>query len=156
MDAEETRDRTIHGLRTSILNNATAYAFSVMITLVLVATQQELQPVTTPRLFLFGLGATLAFAGVEAVATSGFRVRVRPDPTEAVALGSAIAVLSVALSLGAAVLVLELVAGGLGWFLTPFAATVVYVGASGVEMAVGRWRAEQQESEEEQEEPPDG
>lgn len=155
MDTEEGRNRAIHGLRSSILNNSTAYAFSVMITVVLLATQQALKPVTTGRLFLFALGATIAFAGVEAVATAGFRVRVRPDPSEAVALGSAFAVLSVTLGLGAAVLALQVVSGAVGWFVAPFAGTVMYVAASGLEMAFGRWQEERIRAEQEEEDPPE-
>lgn len=155
MEPREAGERTVHGLRTSILNNATAYGFSVMITLVLVAAQRSLEPPAMGELFLFAVGAASAFAVVEAVATSWFRVRVRPEPTQAVALGSAFAVVSVTVGLGAAILVLQSLSGRLAWFVAPFVATSTYVVASGAEMAVGRWRAEQMESEEEDEDPSD-
>lgn len=155
MDRKEATERAIHGVRTSILNNATAYGFSVMITLVLLATQEGTRSVSTGRLFLFAVGATTAFAIVEGVATSGFRVRVKPDPSEAVALGSAFAMGSVVLSLGTAVLLLRGVGGAPAWFLAPFAATTVFVSASGIELALARWQEERMETKDEEEEPAD-
>ena len=145
------RELLVHGLRAAILNNASAYGFSVMITTVLAATQTILQPPELLELFLYAGGTTIAFAAVEAAVTSGFRVRARPEPSDVVAAGTALATLSVLLALGAGVGVAQLTGGRLGWALTPFAATVTYSTASGVEMALGRRKQERREQETEAE-----
>ena len=130
------RELLVHGLRVAILNNATAYGFSVMITTVFVATQTILAPPQLGELFLFAGGTTVAFAAVEAVATAGFRVRTRPDTSDVVAVGTALATVSVLLSLAVGAGLASLGGGGFGWFLAPFGATVAYSAASGVEMAL--------------------
>jgi hypothetical protein len=130
------RELLVHGLRVAILNNATAYGFSVMITTVFVATQTILATHELGELFLFAGGTTVAFAAVEAVATSGFRVRTRPDRSDVVAVGTALATVSVLLALAVGAGLASLVGGWFGWFLAPFGATVAYSAASGVEMAL--------------------
>jgi hypothetical protein len=130
------RELLVHGLRVAILNNATAYGFSVMITTVFVATQTLLAAPQLGELFLFAGGTTIAFAAVEAVATSGFRVRTRPDRSDVVAVGTALATVSVLLALAVGAGLASLVGGWFGWFLAPFGATVTYSAASGVEMAL--------------------
>jgi hypothetical protein len=141
----------VHGLRTSILNNATAYGFSVMITTVLAATQVVLQTPHLPELFAYAAGATLAFAAVEAAATGGFRIRARPEPSTVVAAGTSLATVSVAAALGAGIGAAKLVDGPVGWFLAAFCATVTYGLLSGVEMALGHRQQEQRDERPEEE-----
>lgn len=140
-----------HGIRTSIFNNAMAYGFSIMITVVLAATQRLLGSPSIVELFVYVLGATTAFVIVESVATRGFRERIRPERTDVVALGAAFAIVSVTASLAVAVGVAHALTGLAGWFVTPFAATTTYIVASGFEMALGRRGQEDRDTETEDE-----
>jgi hypothetical protein len=141
----------VHGLRTSILNNATAYGFSVMITSVFAATQTVLQSPHLPELFAYAAGATVAFAAIEAAATSGFRIRARPEPSEVVAVGTALATVSVLAALSAGIGAAKIIDGPAGWFLAAFCATVTYSLLSGVEMALAHRAQREQEPEQEAE-----
>ncbi|HEX6311950.1 MAG TPA: hypothetical protein VF152_10010, partial [Acidimicrobiia bacterium] len=88
------------------------------------------------ELFLFAAGAIAGFTLVEASVSRGFRYRLRPEPSDVVALGSALSFASVGLGLGTAVLVGVVLDSWLIWPAGAFAATIVYVLASGVEISL--------------------
>lgn len=128
------------GIRTSLRTNATAYAYSVFITICFAIVDITIGGRSVPRIFLFLAGATVAFGLTEAVASRGFRDRFRPEPADVVMLGSAMATISVG-SAGAVVwLTGSAVGGATGWFAGPFLGTITYVLISGAEMAVARRR----------------
>lgn len=126
------------GLRTSIRGNAAAYAYSVTITATFGALSLEEAPASGGRIFLFALGAAAAFTIVEAAGSNLFRDRSRGEPSEVVVLGSAMGVLSIASSLGAAFVVVALLDGWLSWLLAPAGTTAVYLVASALEMGLAR------------------
>jgi hypothetical protein len=124
------------GMQATLLNNSTAYGFSIMITSTFGAVSIEDPSLTTGRLFLFLAGGVLSFAAIEAAASGLFRRRLESEPSDVVALGSSFALFSVAAAVGVAVLVAQLLAGWASWFFAPFLASAVYVLLAGVEMAV--------------------
>jgi hypothetical protein len=151
----------LHGIRTSIRNNASAYPFSVFITGSLAAVDLVVGDRSVGRIFLFVLGATVAFATIEGIASHGFRDRLRPEHSEVVVLGSALAMVSVTAAIAAVWGTVELLSGAPAWFAAPFVGTVVYLVTSSLEMALARRREEQQghadeEEREDEEEPDDG
>ena len=102
-------------------------------------------------MFLYAAGIIAGVTLVEAVASRGFRVRMRGEPADVIALGSSFSFASVGLSVGAAALAAALVPTWAGWLLGSFAASSLYVLASGIEMALAheaqkRREAEQDES----------
>jgi hypothetical protein len=139
------------GLQTTVLNNASAYAYSVTITATFAAAQRVLDSPSLPELFLFVTGATAAFAAVEGAATRGFRDRGRPERGDVIALGSAIAMISVSVSLAVAIGLAHLLGGAVAWFVAPFGATVTFLLLSGLEMMLARREQERRSDTPEQE-----
>lgn len=89
-------ERFRRGVRGAIRDNATAYSYSVLITVTFVATQNILGTPSTVDLFLYVLGATGAFVVVEAISSRFFQVEIKPEPSDVVLVGSAFSPLSVA------------------------------------------------------------
>ena len=87
-----------HGLRTSIRNNASAFGYSIAVTLAFSLAHEKNRPFGLGGALLFVLGASVSFVLLEALASHGFRLRMRGDPPEVVAVGSAFSLLSIGLS----------------------------------------------------------
>lgn len=157
-EVAEAGRRLVHGVRTSILFNSTAYGFSVMVTAGFAMLHRQQGPATTGQIFLFAIGTTTAFAATEAAATRGFRVRVRPDPASVVSLGSAMATVSVTAALGVVALLARVLHGEVAWFVAPWAATVTFVLVAGTEMALARRAGERRDEDDytDETEPGDG
>jgi hypothetical protein len=131
-------DRRLHlvrGMRVTVREDASAFAYSILITATFGAANLAAGPVTVRRLFLFVLGATGAFAVAEAAVSRLFRLRIREEPGDVIVLGSALAPISVGAALAVAVGVLQLSATPAGWILAPFLATLSYVTLAGLQMA---------------------
>jgi amino acid transporter len=120
-------DNYLRGLHASARENVSAYGYSVTITAsfgLLSATEGS------PRvlaIFLFAVGAILAVALVEAIASGGFRHRLEEEPSRVRALGGSISFPSVGLALAAVLLVGNLVSSLLAWPLGSFLATLVFL-----------------------------
>ena len=134
----------IEGLRTSVTSNASAYGFSIMITMSLAVASSQHGTPEVGEIFYFLLGAVAGFVSVEAVATRGFRSRDRGEPADVMVVGSAMAFVSVAGSVGVAALAGELLDGDLVWPVVAFAGTLAYTLMTGIEMALAA-RAEGQD-----------
>jgi hypothetical protein len=124
------------GVRTSLRNNAAPYGYSVMITSSFGILSVELGMPTSGQVFLFLFGAVTAFTVVDAAVSRGFRERLRGEPPEVVALGSAFGYASAGLSVGAAALAGTILGTGAAWPLGSFAATTVFLLTAGVEMGL--------------------
>lgn len=124
------------GLLASIRDNVSAYGYSVMITASAASLVHYLGTPPPWELFLFAAGAVAGFTLVEGLVSRGFRNRLRPEPSDVVALGSAFSFVSVGLGLGSSVLAGLVVGTWLAWPVAAFFATVVYVLASGVEISL--------------------
>jgi hypothetical protein len=137
-----------HGLRTAVRNNASAFAYSVLATATFGMLTIGLGTPSRIEILLFAVGATSAFAVVEASASNFFRDPVRPERSNVVLLGSALSVASVTLALSVVIGVTMLFSGWVAWLLAPMVATVVYLLTAGLEMALAR--ARQDETDEKQ------
>jgi hypothetical protein len=124
------------GIRTSVRNNVSAYGFSIMITATFGVISSELGSPSVGEVFLFCGGGISGVTIVEAIASRGFTMQLRGEPSDVVALGSSFSYLSVGVSVGAAALVALLLSGWLGWTIGALSATGVYVPISGIEMAL--------------------
>ncbi len=138
------------GVRTSVRNNVAAYGFSVMITAAFGVLSAALGSPGTGDVFLYAAGAVAGVTIVEGIASRGFKVRLRGEPSEVVALGSSFSFASVGLAVGAAALSGETLVAWVAWLVGPLLASATYVVASGVEMALAHAAQERREAEREE------
>ena len=156
--------RVIHdlrqGLRTSIVNNGSAYAYSAAITLAYAATGNALGSAGGGELILFALGAALGFAFVEAVAVGRPSGDVPTDPDDVTSLGGALALLSLTSSVAVTIGVSHLMQTLPSWFAWPaasFVATATYITVASVELATARaWQESRDDAPETPPEDPSG
>jgi hypothetical protein len=88
----------------------------------------ELRHPTALDAFLFLVGAACAFALLGAAAAFAFEEeRIERASPHVIFLGSVFSVLSTSAGFGAALLVVHHVAGGPGWVVSSFCATIAYV-----------------------------
>lgn len=138
MPAAEDKDATLsRGIRVTVLNNASAFSYSVLVTAVFGAATMVTGAVSALRLVLFAVGATVGFTATEVAASRGFHVRIREEPTDVVVVGTALPVAVVA-GLGAALALLYVLPNTLGWLLAPTVATLVYIVLAGFHMMLAR------------------
>lgn len=128
----------LRGVRRAVRSDANAFAYSILITATFGAVNLQAGSVSVLRLFAFVFGSTVGFAVWEAVASRGFRVRIREESSDVVLVGTALAPVSVGLGLLAAIGALAVVDGGWAWFVAPLAATVSYILFAGLQLAVAR------------------
>src|SRR5947209_7610659 len=89
----------LSGIKTSVLNNAVAYGYSITLTgafEILNATEGSLSVLDV---IVFAVGAVGAFSVVEALVYVGFRQELEEEPVEVVMLGSLFSFLSIGLAL---------------------------------------------------------
>lgn len=124
------------GLMTSIVNNGSAYGFSVMITTTFgMLTHFHSNP-TVFEIVQFALCAVLAVSAIETVASRGFRRRPNIHPDNVILLGTAGNLVSVGITLGivyVAGLTLPAVAV---WVVAPLLAAGIYVVIEAAELMV--------------------
>ena len=87
-------------------------------------------------MFLFLFGTVTAFTAIDAAVSRGFRERLRGEPPEVVALGSAFGYASAGLSVGAAAGAAAILGTGVAWPLGSFAATSTFLLTAGLEMGL--------------------
>lgn len=130
--------RLLRGVRRAVRTDASAYAYSILITTVFGLVNLQDGPPTVGRVFGFAMGATLGFALWEAAVSRGFRVRIREERSDVVLIGTAMAPVSVGASLAAALGMAQVLSGPWSWTLVPLTATVVYVLLTGIQLAAAR------------------
>jgi hypothetical protein len=128
--------RYLGALQTSVVNNSSAYGYSVAITGSFGIASEILGKPSVFQVFLFGAGAVAAFTLVDVAVTGGFKKRLRSDPPEVVVLGSSMSFLSVGGALGGAALTAEIIDVGVAWALAAFAGTLAYVAIVTIELAL--------------------
>lgn len=128
----------VRGVRRAVRNDASAFAYSVLITATFGVVNLDNPDVTTPRIFLFVLGATLAFTVAEAASSRLFRIRLREEQGDIVLVGTAMSPIAVGASLGAAVVASKIAEGATAWAAAPAVATVSYILMTGTQLMVAR------------------
>lgn len=126
------------GLGMSARNNALAYGYSVTATASFGMLAHTDGPMSVVRIFMFVIGSGIAFAGVNALVTRGFRQRVEQEPPIVVALATAFGVLSISAGVGVTTLLGWGIGGWLAWLLAAMLATWTYLSIAALEMAVAR------------------
>jgi MFS family permease len=125
------------GLGTALRHNQVAYAYSAMTTALFGVLQQEKPgPPQIGQMFLYIVGAATAFAVVNAAVTHWFSERLPREPSEVIALGTALSLFSMAAGLGLGTLVSVVAGPWIAWPLAPLAATIGFMLLAGLEMAL--------------------
>ena len=96
----------------SLGGNATAFGYSVTITASFGAVELGRGQPRFGDLIVFGLGAVVAFGGLEGVASGGFHEPLEKGPSRVVLLGTALAFVSIAAARGVA----AVLSGAWAWF----------------------------------------
>jgi hypothetical protein len=128
----------LRGLGMSTRNNALAYGYSVTATASFGVLARTDQPADIGRIFLFVAGAGLAFAGVNAIVTRGFRTRVQTEPPVVLALATSLSAVSISAGVGAAALLGVMLGGWLAWLIAAVLSTWVYLCVAALEIAIAR------------------
>ena len=124
------------GVDTATRNNVTAYGYSVSITAAFALLQTSRTDTGVLEIFVFAVGAVIAFALIAGVASGLFQEELEDQPSNVKALAGALSFFSVGLALGVAYVVGILIPGTLAWPVSAFLTTIVYVAAVGIELAV--------------------
>lgn len=142
-DEPRWHDHYRRGLGTALRHNQVAYSYSAMTTALFGVLQHDKGggPDLT-QAFLFVVGAGVAFAIVNATVTHWFSERLPREPSEVVALGTAISVFSMAAGLGLGALVGWAAGDAVAWPLAPLAASLGFILLSGLEMGLAGYTHE--------------
>ena len=124
------------GVDTATRNNVTAYGYSVSITAAFALLQTSRTDTGVLEIFVFAVGAVIAFALIAGVASGFFQEELEDQPSSVKALAGALSFFSVGLALGIAYVVGVLIQGTLAWPVSAFMTTIVYVAAVGIELAL--------------------
>lgn len=130
------RARYHRGLSTSVVNNSSAFGFSITITATSGMLSHFKGSPTAFEIVLLALSAVLGISIIEAVVSGGFRRRPDLHPTEVIMLGTAANLLSVAVSLGVVYVVARTLPAPYAWAIAPLVAAAVYVLVEGLELAI--------------------
>jgi hypothetical protein len=128
----------LRGLGLSTRNNALAYGYSITATAAFAVLSETARPADIGRIFLFVVGASIAFATVNAVVTRGFRARVQSEPPVVVALATSLGILSISAGVGAAALLGIIFRDWPSWLLTGILSTWIYLSVAALEVATAR------------------
>ncbi len=135
-------DHYRHGLGSALRHNQVAYAYSVMITASFGALARLDGTPSVGDCFLYLVGASVAFAVVNVVVTRRFSERLPREPSEVVALGTALSIFSTSAGLAIAAGIGWAGGGWIPWLAGPFAATLVFILGAGAEMGLAGWKHE--------------
>ena len=130
------------GLGESLGGNATAFGYSVTITASFGAVEIARGRPGFADLMVFGLGAVVAFGGLEGIASRGFRVPLEKGSEEVVLLGTAVAFISIVFAIAAARGVAGLLDGSWAWFGGALCASLVFALMESLEFMFAEWLQE--------------
>ena len=133
------RARLVCGLGQSLGGNATAFGYSVTITASFGAVELGRGSPRFGDLIVFGLGAVVAFGGLEGLATGGFRSPLDKGSDDVILLGTALAFVSIVLAIAAARGLAEVLSGAWAWFGAAFGASLVFALIESVEFMAAEW-----------------
>jgi hypothetical protein len=133
------RERLICGVGESLGGNATAFGYSVTITASFGAVEIGQGNPGFGDLIVFGLGAVIAFGGLEGIASGGFRRPLQKGSDEVVLLGTSLAFISIVLAIATARGVAAVLTGAWAWFGGALCASLVFALVESVEFMLAEW-----------------
>ncbi len=136
------RERLTAGLSESLGGNATAFGYSVTITASFGAVEIGLGQPRFGDLILFGLGAVIAFGGLEGLVSRGFREPLEKGKDQVVTLATSLAFLSIVLAIATARGVAAVVGGAGAWFGGALGASLVFALVESLEFMLAEWLQE--------------
>lgn len=125
------------GVRTALRDNASAYGFSISVTVSYGLLSGPRSSVTAGETIAFGAGAALAFVLVGAVFVAMTTRGSLPESPQALTLNGGVDLLSVAAAIAVGY-ALSLVPGFWAWPLTAAGAVVAYLIVSGLDVLLAR------------------
>jgi hypothetical protein len=128
----------IRGLGMSTRNNGLAYGYSITATVSFGMLAHTDAPITVLKLFMFLVGAGIAFAALTALVTRGFSQRVEREPPVVVALATSFSLLSSSAGVAVAAGLGSGLGGWAAWLLGSMLATWTYLSIAALEMALAR------------------
>jgi hypothetical protein len=131
-------DDYVRGLGMATHNNALAYGYSVMVASAFGLLTDTAGSPNVGHIFAFLLGTGVAFAGVNALVTRGFRRSVKEEPPVVLALATSFSVLSISAAAGVAALIGWAIGGWVAWGLGALLATWSYLSVAALEVAAAR------------------
>jgi hypothetical protein len=132
-------ERLVWGLGESLGGNATAFGYSVTITASFGAVEIGQGNPGFADLIVFGLGAVVAFGGLEGVASRGFRTPLQKGSDEVVLLGTSLAFISIVLAIAAARGIAAVLTGVWAWFGGALCASLVFALVESLEFMLAEW-----------------
>jgi MFS family permease len=130
------------GLGTSLRHNQVAYGYSATMTALFGVVSDESGMPDVGQCFLFVVGAGIAFALLNASVTKLFSERLPREPSEVVALGTALSVFSMAAGLGLGTLVAWLAGPWVAWPVAPLVSSLGFLLLAGIEMGIAGYSHE--------------
>jgi hypothetical protein len=134
--------RLVCGLGESLGGNATAFGYSVTITASFGAVEIGRGNPGFGDLIVFGLGAVVAFGGLEGLASRGFRTPLEKGSNQVVLLGTSLAFVSVIVAICAARGVAAVLTGAWAWFGGALCASLVFALIESLEFMLAEWAQE--------------
>lgn len=128
------------GLHTSVVDNSSAFGFSIMITGSFSALATLVGKPGLGDIFGFALAAAATLTVILGVTSHGFTRSLEVAPREVVLLGTAMNFLSVGVGVGSAALAGTIVGSWPAWPIGAIAATGAYIGAESAELAAAQLR----------------
>ena len=136
------KERLVCGLGESLGGNATAFGYSVTITASFGAVEIGRGSPGFGDLIVFGLGAVVAFGGLEGLASRGFRAPLEKGSNQVVLLGTSLAFVSVIVAICAARGVAAVLTGAWAWFGGALCASLVFALVESLEFMLAEWAQE--------------
>lgn len=132
-DEESRRGPAGRALSASVHGNSIAFGFSITVTASFAVLNRLEGSPTLLEILLFAIAAATAVAFLEGIVTRGFRRRAVTVPSEVYMLGTALNLASVAVGIGVAIGLGELLRGTAAWPVASFAASAGFVLAESAE-----------------------
>lgn len=143
------RTHYLQGLQSSIGSNSTAYGYSLVVTADYAVLSRFTSAPQETDIFLFLVGAVIAFAVIEIGAAKLMTRDARGEPKRAAVLAGAICIVSVTSAVGIAAGIGWLGISWLTWPLAAFASTTAYLVLNALEVAIAAtWDDENGEDDE--------
>ncbi len=135
-DTDSAGSTIVRGMRSTVGRESTTFGFSILVTVTFGALQVTQGSPDLPRIFWYAAGAVMSFTLLEGILSAGFRRPMPQHPTQTLALGTSLNILSVLVGLGAATLLSAWFSHLAVWALAPFVGGVCYLLTESLEDAL--------------------